>query len=909
MTEDSGDDRPHGDHGSMLDKTVNVEQEQNSNENVERLSQMMLEMKKTSDQQKEAIERITELIGKQKETRESVAKNAKDTFEEPDADMFSIITTICGSKIDVASRNWEILVEEINQHRIKDICIFIVKIEQVLHFGVIIPVVKKILFVTPDQKFEAIFHREISKRWTIHNLYFPKLKIDQTLVTYKLIQLWVRKYIDDEEMKRSLMGNRATYLSGIRSLFNTINEDDVEAYSLLIESRITSQISGKVTGAIMPNVTTNKSNEVTDEEKGKESNDHIIVGQLNPPQRRVEDDFGEWSDKINLYLESNRIPKSMWSNILYSTLNCQDRSAIDAERYLEGGFPHEYDEMMVFLAERSFKRHPVNEFYQFVRKEGVSVQMYFFRLEKIAKIAFNKKSEEERKQLIMSQFIRGIEDERISRKLFKMDRSNKCSLNQILRAAIEIEDEDLFVRKEPSCKWCERDICIQHQGYRKPQSENRRPGKEHVTHLLEIMDEEDSEGLWQGSGREHNAEVNLNVIREMYEDVHDCKLKNELNFTTVTHNGTTFEALIDSGSQRSVIAEHVRCKFDPIKTVHQNVQFLGFDNVGMSSMERVTVECYIGEEKIVNDFAVLNIGRYEMIIGNDILREKNMVIDHKNSKLIKLHNLSMDGDQSDNDDIVDSNDVSTLADRECIDREIVDVLEETGIIQPPESTPKIEHEIKQYGQKWNLRTIMTNNIKNFKTTLQNNVKHINPPNPRKVLNGRRVKATKRFVKHNGLRVALSFSIFILLSIGVITIIYGVKLIKHTRIALNEDVYNFDRTEIPQIDGSDYTPVLNDLISDGALMIFFGIFVCITTIIGAVGIIVKSFPVLATFLSFTWACGHSIIYLFTLIGGSEREFLTKVQHWISFAALFGLLCIYTTVTFVLGFKLVVQTYGT
>ncbi|KAI3385809.1 hypothetical protein SNEBB_002232 [Seison nebaliae] len=66
-----------------------------------------------------------------------------------------------------------------------------------------------------------------------------------------------------------------------------------------------------------------------------------------------------------------------------------------------------------------------------------------------------------------------------------------------------------------------------------------------------------------------------------------------------------------------------------------------------------------------------------------------MVIDHKSSKLIKLNNLCSDEEQSDNDDIVDPNDLSISRNINTIEREIEELLEDTGMTQPP----KVAHEI------------------------------------------------------------------------------------------------------------------------------------------------------------------------------------------------------------------------
>ncbi|KAI3386485.1 hypothetical protein SNEBB_006510, partial [Seison nebaliae] len=123
--------------------------------------------------------------------------------------------------------------------------------------------------------------------------------------------LRLKKFIEmneDETQSKKIFLKNHHFSANCIQLMNKIVENETEAGESLL---------GKLS-----NVEDNSSKlKIAHVPQYHEDNTQIIVGHLNPPNRIFNETFQEYSSRVKLFLVANRIPKTLWTNFIYSSLN------------------------------------------------------------------------------------------------------------------------------------------------------------------------------------------------------------------------------------------------------------------------------------------------------------------------------------------------------------------------------------------------------------------------------------------------------------------------------------------------------------------------------------------------------------------------------------------------------------
>jgi len=100
-----------------------------------------------------------------------------------------------------------------------------------------------------------------------------------------------------------------------------------------------------------------------------------------------------------------------------------------------------------------------------------------------------------------------------------------------------------------------------------------------------------------------------------------------LMFLRARLNGNACDALIDTGSQVSIIPYHKIKKWGMSYDENRKQVLCGFDGNESESEGVATVDVKIGNEKFKHDFVVVSAPKAKLIFGNDIMKAQGLLID------------------------------------------------------------------------------------------------------------------------------------------------------------------------------------------------------------------------------------------------------------------------------------------
>ncbi|KAI3382310.1 hypothetical protein SNEBB_011417, partial [Seison nebaliae] len=559
------------------------------------------------------------------------------------------------------------------------------------------------------------FTEIMPKRYENYNLVVEQKLSNKCDIVTQFIRL--KKFIDAGEdgvqLNKIFLKNHH-FSSFAIQLMNKITANEIDECETLFKNS-----SGKEDNPKKIEVT-NKPQQLDEE------NNHFIVGHLNPPNRIFNETFYEYSNRVELFLISNRIPKPMWTNFIYSALNSNERDKIDAERFITNGEPSTYNDIVKYLSIKELKRPATTEFNSFERNTSISVQNFFTKLRHLCNLAYPQKTTEEKNALMVHQFLKGVNNEKISRKLFQLEQENNVDLQTALKIAIKIEEEDNFIRqlkqkdseivihhiksktklnsytgeckrclknccsyhvKDPGCKWCKMNKCIEHQGYRKPK-ERRALSKPR-------------EKYPQNSS--HRQVNNAEMIRDLEESefgeyekmtlilpISKIKSENGLSFIYGLIDGVSIRVLIDSGAEKSLISSKCRRSIKPIESTECNEIFGGISGTRMMAKEKIAVKLELSSEfTIPVTFTVLDNIQHDAILGEDVLRKFNISIDYERNRLISINNVE---EVCNDTDIAEPINYSRNQ-QQIIPSPIYELLRKSNMLSPPDGIPPVKHSI------------------------------------------------------------------------------------------------------------------------------------------------------------------------------------------------------------------------
>ncbi|KAI3384910.1 hypothetical protein SNEBB_005288 [Seison nebaliae] len=146
--------------------------------------------------------------------------------------------------------------------------------------------------------------------------------------------------------------------------------------------------------------------------------------------------------------------------------------------------------------------------------------------------------------------------------------------------------------------------------------------------------------------------INRNIIEHQNDEKMDDKENHKLAFVELRHNGHHFLALVDTGAQSSIVSTSIRSLLQPQSVTPTHHCFGTVNNSTMKSNETVTIEFSLGKSKFKSNFAVLDMDKYQMIIGQNTIRDYNFIVDNKSESLMCLNNSILlteeDGEESNN---------------------------------------------------------------------------------------------------------------------------------------------------------------------------------------------------------------------------------------------------------------------
>ncbi|KAI3386975.1 hypothetical protein SNEBB_003551 [Seison nebaliae] len=169
----------------------------------------------------------------------------------------------------------------------------------------------------------------------------------------------------------SLIGKDGKFLTIMNTVLGIIDEFEVESTFEKIRKKYCNS-----------NIDKMSKNPITE----KTSNDNIIVGNIHPPERMINESFLKWIQRLEMFLNTNRIPEELRYNVLWNALNEGDRAKIKTEELISEKKLKNFNEIANFLSKKSMKRNPIEEFHDAEKNIDESVSMFYSRLEAIANI-------------------------------------------------------------------------------------------------------------------------------------------------------------------------------------------------------------------------------------------------------------------------------------------------------------------------------------------------------------------------------------------------------------------------------------------------------------------------------------------------------------------------------------------
>ncbi|KAI3388086.1 hypothetical protein SNEBB_000993 [Seison nebaliae] len=145
----------------------------------------------------------------------------------------------------------------------------------------------------------------------------------------------------------SLIGKDGKFLTVMNTVLGIIDDFEVESTFEKIEKKF-----------CIPNIGKRSNNPIIKET----TNDNIIVGNIHPPERMIGESFLSWVKRIEMFLNTNRIPEELRYNVLWNALNEEDRAKIKTEELISEKKLRNFDEIANFVSKKSMKRNPIEEF-------------------------------------------------------------------------------------------------------------------------------------------------------------------------------------------------------------------------------------------------------------------------------------------------------------------------------------------------------------------------------------------------------------------------------------------------------------------------------------------------------------------------------------------------------------------
>ncbi|KAI3387588.1 hypothetical protein SNEBB_006346, partial [Seison nebaliae] len=351
----------------------------------------------------------------------------------------------------------------------------------------------------------------------------------------------------------------------------------------------------------------------------------IVVGQLNPPKLRDDSDIIEWENELTLYFRTNQIPSDTHQIIARSAMNPNARAKIEiAEKYRDEEFKTMYD-IINFLFKESNGEDSTTIFRSMRREINECPSLFLQRLEQMARIAFDRMGDDQKRRNIEEQFTSGINDRIIMRKLltsrdktikklieaaeneFRIRKSVSEASKRGLMSNLNVEMNNCVIRSKQEkkrfgireCKFCRTNSCLKH--------------------------DKNCSYCWKGSCRKHvysPRRTNRHTISRE-NNVNSIWLNNnrKLHFAACTINSVNVSALVDSGAAVSLIsssiATNVKNSLTEMYDYEGNLHF---------SLGKCYAKVEIDNRSFVHEFHVVKDLRYECILGNDFLIKKKLIL-------------------------------------------------------------------------------------------------------------------------------------------------------------------------------------------------------------------------------------------------------------------------------------------
>ncbi|KAI3386097.1 hypothetical protein SNEBB_008370 [Seison nebaliae] len=388
---------------------------------------------------------------------------------------------------------------------------------------------------------------------------------------------------------------------------------------------------------------TRAQNRAKNEERESTSPNQFIVGNIHVESIKSDETIIDWAERTTLYFEANRIPKAMWMQLTIASLPSKLRAIINVATSLRNKVFENFEEIIEELIEKTGGRELSVKFDRAFRNKNESPSEYITRLQHITKYmrtVLNKES------LIKKQFIYGINDRTLVRKLMEMEDLEISVLVQTCekemntrRTISELENKGLLDDQKKS-------LDINFVGNNKPETKNERvryhPQRKRKFGIRECKfcksnscrkHHQDCRFCWEGNCYNHKYQKNkFHPSTNTVEQLPYNQLSNEnelsINSTTLSNrNGLLFvnvhlanaaeaSALIDTGANVSLITSKL-CSTQQI--IPNNERLTTFSGSTESSLGQIELSFIMNDQKFEEKFTVVDNMKFEMVLGNDFL--------------------------------------------------------------------------------------------------------------------------------------------------------------------------------------------------------------------------------------------------------------------------------------------------
>ncbi|KAI3389509.1 hypothetical protein SNEBB_007321, partial [Seison nebaliae] len=477
------------------------------------------------------------------------------------------------------------------------------------------------------------------------------------------------KLMSNEEPLTSILKNwkRNRILKKYFNIIEGMDDQEITIYKTFLSNESNLFTDGENTKIEIADVHQNASREPEETTTiSPKSKIPIVIGNLEPPKLSSGKDLLTWNNELTNFFAINQIPKEMQLNIATTALDNDTRAKITMFQKYCNLMVRDRNELISHIFKQSNGMEIGASFRGMTHNKQESAPGFLPRLDNLYSAAFPNSTKDIKNRDISEQFIAGINNERMARKLLSSPNKSIGNLLNIVQETEKLEISIKDIRNRgmliddysinsnqisnnarskfserartqkfsiKSCKFCKNNRCkIQDRACSYCHKGNCR---KHIYMRTNAHLATGSQGNSQNSWKKDRNKYANNVeITEHDEEscktsdnvnIIESKEKNNLLFVEIELDNIRTIALIDSGSTVSIVRSCLVSNNSKINS--SNVMKLSsFNGNETHSKGTINLNTIIDNRSLQHKFLVVDDMKYEVIIGYDFLKKHQLTI-------------------------------------------------------------------------------------------------------------------------------------------------------------------------------------------------------------------------------------------------------------------------------------------